>query len=83
MGVEDCTVRSVNSKVSILSRHHDTTNTESNWLSCQLARDCEQITGVRLVFTYGISVPAGHVEIKGGTLPLHAQMTVRIVREGA
>jgi len=43
----------------------------------------EQITGVRLVFTYGTSVLAGHVEIKGGALPLNAQMTVRIVREGA
>lgn len=42
----------------------------------------EQITGVRLVFTYGTSVLAGHVEIKGGALPLNAQMTVRIVREG-
>jgi 5-hydroxyisourate hydrolase-like protein (transthyretin family) len=42
----------------------------------------EQITGVRLVFTYGTSVLAGHVEIKGA-LPLNAQMTVRIVREGA
>ena len=43
----------------------------------------EQITGLRLVFTYGTSVLAGHVEIKGGELPLNAQMTVRIVREGA
>ena len=43
----------------------------------------EQITGVRLVFTYGTSVLAGHVEIKGGLLPLNAQMTVRVVREGA
>ncbi len=43
----------------------------------------EQITGVRLVFTYGTSVLAGHVEIKGGALPSNAQMTVRIVREGA
>jgi len=43
----------------------------------------EQITGVGLVFTYGTSVLAGHVEIKGGTLPSNAQMTVRIVREGA
>jgi 5-hydroxyisourate hydrolase-like protein (transthyretin family) len=43
----------------------------------------EQITGVRLVFTYGTSVLAGQVEIKGGALPLNAQMTVRIVREGA
>jgi hypothetical protein len=43
----------------------------------------EQITGVRLVFTYGTSVLAGHVEIKGGALPSNTQMTVRIVREGA
>jgi 5-hydroxyisourate hydrolase-like protein (transthyretin family) len=43
----------------------------------------EQITGVRLVLTYGTSVLAGHVEIKGGALPLSARMTVRIVREGA
>jgi hypothetical protein len=43
----------------------------------------EQITGVRLVFAYGTSVLAGHVEIKGAALPLNAQMTVRIVREGA
>lgn len=43
----------------------------------------EQITGVRLVFTYGTSVLAGHVEIKGGALPSNAQMIVRIVREGA
>lgn len=43
----------------------------------------EQITGVRLVFTYGTSVLVGHVEIKGGELPLNARMTVRIVREGA
>lgn len=43
----------------------------------------EQITGVRLVFTYGTSVLAGRVEIKGGALPSNAQMTVRIVREGA
>ena len=43
----------------------------------------EQITGVRLVFTYGTSVLAGHVDIKGGVLPLNTQMTVRIVREGA
>jgi hypothetical protein len=42
----------------------------------------EQITGVRLVFTYGTSVLAGHVEIKGA-LPSNARMTVRIVREGA
>jgi len=43
----------------------------------------EQITGVRLIFTYGTSVLAGHVEIKGGALPLNAYMTVQIVREGA
>ena len=43
----------------------------------------EQIRGVRLIFTYGTSVLAGHVEIKGGALPLNAYMTVRIVREGA
>ncbi len=43
----------------------------------------DQITGVRLVFVYGTSILTGHVEIKGGTLPLSAQMTVRIVREGA
>jgi hypothetical protein len=43
----------------------------------------EHITGVRLVFTYGTSVLAGHVEIKGAALPLNAQMTVRMVREGA
>jgi 5-hydroxyisourate hydrolase-like protein (transthyretin family) len=43
----------------------------------------EQITGVRLVFTYGTSVLAGNVEIKAGALPLNAQITVRIVREGA
>jgi len=43
----------------------------------------EQITGVRLIFTYGTSVLAGHVEIRGGALPLNAQMTVRIVRDGA
>lgn len=43
----------------------------------------EQITGVRLIFTYGTSVLAGRVEIKGGALPSNAQMTVRIVREGA
>jgi len=43
----------------------------------------EQITGVRLVFTYGTSVLAGRVEIKGGALPPNVQMTVRVVREGA
>jgi 5-hydroxyisourate hydrolase-like protein (transthyretin family) len=43
----------------------------------------EQITGVRLVFTYGTSVLAGRVEIKGGAPPPNAQMTVRVVREGA
>jgi len=43
----------------------------------------EQITGVRLVFTYSTSVLAGHVEIKGAALPLNAQMLVRLVREGA
>ena len=43
----------------------------------------EQITGMRLVFTYGTSILAGRVEIKGGALPSDAQMTVRIVREGA
>lgn len=43
----------------------------------------EQITGVRLVFTYGTSVLAGKVEIKGGSLPLNTQMTVRVAREGA
>ena len=43
----------------------------------------EQITGVRLVFTYGTSVLSGHVEIKGGALPPNTQMTVSIVREGS
>jgi len=43
----------------------------------------EQINGVRLVFTYGTSTLAGRVEIKGGTLPLNAYMTVQAVREGA
>ncbi len=43
----------------------------------------EQITGVRLSFTYGTSVLAGHVEIKGGALPLNVYMTVQIIREGA
>jgi protocatechuate 3,4-dioxygenase beta subunit len=43
----------------------------------------EQITGVRLVFAYGTSVLAGHVDIKGAALPLNAQMMVRMVREGA
>jgi hypothetical protein len=43
----------------------------------------ESRSPVRLVFTYGTSVLAGHVEIKGGALPSNAQMTVRIVREGA
>jgi protocatechuate 3,4-dioxygenase beta subunit len=42
----------------------------------------EQITGVRLVFTYGTSVLAGRVEIKGGAPPPNVQMTVRVVREG-
>ncbi|HEU4714009.1 MAG TPA: carboxypeptidase regulatory-like domain-containing protein [Pyrinomonadaceae bacterium] len=42
----------------------------------------EQITGVRLVFTYGTSILAGRVEVKGGTLPSNTQMTVRLVREG-
>lgn len=43
----------------------------------------EQITGVRLVFTYGTSVLSGHVEIKGGALPPNTQMTVSVVREGS
>lgn len=43
----------------------------------------EQITGVRLVFSYGTSVLSGHVEIRGGVLPSNTQMTVSIVREGS
>jgi hypothetical protein len=43
----------------------------------------EQITGVCLVFTYGMGVLAGRVEIRGGALPPNAQMAVRVVRDGA
>jgi len=43
----------------------------------------EQITGVRLVFTYGTSVLAGRVEIRGGALPSGTQVTVRLVRDGS
>ena len=43
----------------------------------------EQITGVRLVFSYGTSVLSGHVEIRGGVLPSNTQLTLSIVREGS
>lgn len=43
----------------------------------------EQIKGVRLFFTYGTSVLTGHVEVKGGALPVNAQITVSVVRDGA
>lgn len=42
----------------------------------------EQITGVRLIFTYGTSILAGHVEIKGGALPPSARMSISAIREG-
>lgn len=41
----------------------------------------DQITGVRLVFAYGNGVIAGRVEVKGGTLPPGARMSVSIRRE--
>jgi protocatechuate 3,4-dioxygenase beta subunit len=43
----------------------------------------DQITGVRLVFTYGNGVIAGRVEVKGGSsLPAGARMKVNYRREG-
>jgi 5-hydroxyisourate hydrolase-like protein (transthyretin family) len=42
----------------------------------------EQLTNVRLVFTYGDGVLAGRVEIRGGALPPNAQMKVRVLRQG-
>ena len=43
----------------------------------------DQITGVRLVFTYGNGVIAGRVEVKGGSsLPAGARMKVSYRREG-
>jgi carboxypeptidase family protein len=43
----------------------------------------DQITGVRLVFTYGNGVIAGRVEVKGGSPPAGARMKVRYRREGS
>lgn len=42
----------------------------------------DQISGVRLVFTYGSGVIAGRVEVKGGTLPPGASMSVSLRRDG-
>jgi protocatechuate 3,4-dioxygenase beta subunit len=42
----------------------------------------DQITGVRLVFSYGNGVIAGRVEVKGGSLPSGARMRVYCMREG-
>ena len=41
----------------------------------------EQITGVRLIFAYGNGVIAGHVEVKGGSLPAGTQMRTHYRRE--
>src|SRR5215475_9906765 len=42
----------------------------------------DQITGVRLVFSYGNAVIAGRVEVRGGSLPAGARMSVSCRREG-
>jgi protocatechuate 3,4-dioxygenase beta subunit len=42
----------------------------------------DQITGVRLVFTYGNGVIAGRVEVKSGSLPAGVRMKVKYRREG-
>ena len=42
----------------------------------------EQITGVRLVLTYGTGSIAGRVEMRGGSLPAGARLTVSALREG-
>jgi len=43
----------------------------------------DQITGVRLVFAYGVGVIAGHVEVKGGSLQPGMRLWVYAWREGA
>src|SRR5262245_29186604 len=43
----------------------------------------EQISGVRLVFTYGTGIIAGRVEIKGGELPPNAIVMVSARLEGS
>lgn len=42
----------------------------------------EAVTGVRLIFTYGNGSIFGRVEIKGGTLPPGARMSVNLRRDG-
>ena len=42
----------------------------------------DQITGVRLVFSYGAGVIAGRIEVKGGSLPAGARLSVGYRPEG-
>jgi hypothetical protein len=42
----------------------------------------EQINGVRMVFTYGTSTLAGHVEVRGGVLPANSSIVVQLIRQG-
>src|SRR5262245_41557928 len=42
----------------------------------------DQITGVRLVFSYGAGVIAGRIEVKGGSLPAGARLGVSYRPEG-
>lgn len=43
----------------------------------------EQVSGIRVVFAYGTSVIAGRVEVRGGTWPEGARISVALQRQGS